>query len=356
MNEHQICKNNFLNFLTEINNKEILIIEKFNYHGECIPGFIKYFLDLGYNNIDILINIKLNKLRPLNIFFFKNKINILPYSPKLIDKYILLGICNFYKICLFNTLEFQKKDKIRKYLYNKHKFKKLIVFHELNNIKKNDIKNYNIIVLKKLKNNIPVYEVNPHFFGEYKLHNKSKISNFIIVGKIQSFRKNFLLLFESINKLIKNKILNFKVTIIGYSMEKKFIKFFNNEYLSKHIIFIKKIPYDIMFEYISNADFFLPLLDPKQHAYYLNDKTSGSFQLVYGFNIPMLIEKTFAEKYGFNNLNSLIYNTDQEFFNKLNYSIHMKNKEYLNLKYNLKIKTKKIEKNSIENLKKILSN
>ena len=127
---------------------------------------------MGYNNIDILININLHKLRPLNIFF-KNKINILPYSSKMIDKYIFLGICNFYKICLFNTLEFHNNYKIRKYLYKKHKFKKLVVFHELNNIKKKDINNYNIIVLKKFKNNIPVYEVNPHFFGEYKLHNKS---------------------------------------------------------------------------------------------------------------------------------------------------------------------------------------
>lgn len=38
---------------------------------------------------------------------------------------------------------------------------------------------YNIIVLKKFKNDIPVYKVNPHFFGEYKFHNKSKITNFI---------------------------------------------------------------------------------------------------------------------------------------------------------------------------------
>ena len=73
LNGHQICENNFLNFLTEINNNEILIIEKFDYHGECLPGFIKYFIDLGYNNIDILININLNKLRPLNISFFKKQ-------------------------------------------------------------------------------------------------------------------------------------------------------------------------------------------------------------------------------------------------------------------------------------------
>ena len=351
----QICKNNFFNFLTEINNKEILIIEKYNFHGECIPGFIKYFLDLGYKNIDILLNVNLNKLRPLNISFFENKINILAYPPKLIEKYIILGMCNFYKVCIFNTIEFQKKDKIRLYLYKKQKFKKIIVFHELNNIKKNDIYNFNIIVLKKFNNNFPVYEVNPHFYGFYLYHNKSKITKFIIVGSVQSLRKNFLLLFKNIEKLINNNILNFNVTIIGYSIEKKLKKLLYIKKLSGFVNFIEKLSYDKMYDYVSKGDFFLPLLDPKTHYRYLKEKTSGSFQLVYGLNIPMIIEKKFAEKYKFNNSNSVIYETNEEFFDKLNYSINMKNEEYIKLKYNLKIKTDEIEKKSIENLKFILS-
>ena len=44
-----------------------------------------------------------------------------------------------------------------------------------------------------------------------------------------------------------------------------------------------------------------------------------------------------------------------DFFNKLNYSINMKDEEYFNLKNNLKEKVKNIEKNSIKNLKLILS-
>jgi hypothetical protein len=47
------------------------LIEKYNFHGECLPGYIKYFLDLGYKNIDVLINNKLFKLNPLNIIFTK---------------------------------------------------------------------------------------------------------------------------------------------------------------------------------------------------------------------------------------------------------------------------------------------
>ena len=105
---YQFCSNNFFDFLSEINKNKILIIEKYEFHGECIPGFIKYFQDLGYKNIDILININLNKLRPLNIPYFNNKINIFEYSTPIIDNFITSGMCNFYKICLFNTLEFGK--------------------------------------------------------------------------------------------------------------------------------------------------------------------------------------------------------------------------------------------------------
>ena len=351
----QICKKNFFNFLSEINIKEILIIEKYKFHGECLPGFIKYFFELGYNNIDILLNENLNKLRPLNISFFKNKINILAYPQKLIEKYIISGMCNFYKVCIFNTVEYQKKDKIRLYLYKKQNFKKIIVFHELNHITKKDIYNNNIIVLKKFNNNFPVYEVNPHFFGFYLYHNKSKITNFITVGGVQSSKKNFLMLFNNIEKLIKNNILNFKVTIIGFSIEKKIKNLLNKKQISDYVKFTKKLPYDMMYEYVSKGDFFLPLLDSKKHYRYLKEKTSGSFQLVYGLNIPMIIEKNFAQIYKFNNSNSIIYETNDDFFDKLNYSINMKNEEYNKLKYNLKIKTKEIEKNSIENLKLILS-
>jgi hypothetical protein len=356
INPTLICENKFLNFLNETNHKEILLIEKYNYHGECLPGFIKYFLDLGYKNIDVLINNKLNKQNPLKLSFLQNKINILSYNTKLIEKFILLGICNFYKICFFNTLEFGNNYKIRKYLYQKTKFKKLIVFHELNNINKKDIYFFNIIVLKKFNNNIPIYEVNPHYFGEYLYHNKSLITNFITVGTTVSFRKNFDILIECIKKLIKNNIVNFHVTIIGKgNIGKKIKKISYKKNFSNYITITGRISYDKMYQYVSKADFFLPLLDPDKHKKYITEKTSGSFQLVYGFNIPMLIEKKIADIYGFNNLNSVIYNTNNDFFNKIKYSINMRNEEYNNLKYNLNIKSKEIKKNSIKNLKIIFN-
>ncbi len=318
INTNIICDNNFFNFLIEINKKDILIIEKYSFHGECLPGFIKYFIDLGYNKIDILINPILYKLNPLKNLF-NNKLNILVYPSKIIEKFITLGICEHYKICLFNSLGYKKEENLIKYLNKRQKFKKLIVFHNLNKINKDYENIFNIIVLKKFNKTIKsIYEINPHYFGEYKIHNKSKKTFFI-------------------------------------TNEKAYKKFSIKKKLTNYITFTGRIPYDKMYELISKADFFLPLLDHKMHTKYLKEKTSGSFQLSYGFNIPMIIEKIFSEKYGFNYNNSIIYNSKKDFFNKLKYSIEMENKDYHKLKYYLNIKAKEIEKISIENLKFILN-
>ena len=52
----KIKERSFFDFFnTTIKNNTILIFEPNKYHQECIPGFSKYFLDLGYN-IDILVH------------------------------------------------------------------------------------------------------------------------------------------------------------------------------------------------------------------------------------------------------------------------------------------------------------
>ena len=109
-----------------------------------------------------------------------------------------------------------------------------------------------------------------------------------------------------------------------------------------------------MYKNIAKSDFFLPLLDPNIHTKYISDHTSGSFQLSYGFNIPMVIEKTFANAYNFDNNNSIIYNKNNDFCNKLKDAINLNEEVYKKLKDELKLKSKEIEKISLENLKKIL--
>ena len=346
------CNNNFISFINEIKQKEILIIEIKNKHGECIPGYIKYFKILGYRNIEILITRKLYNQNILDFNYFKLKIKFLIFSHNEIDKFITLGMCNFYKICFLNSLDIGML-KMRKYLYSKHKFKSILVLHSINNLKKNDIIFNDIVVLKKFDKNLPFYEVNPHYFGEYEYHNKSKIINFITAGNISNERKNFNLLIDSVINLLSNNIFNFHVTVIGKG-HKKLKKLVFKKKLTKYITFTGRISYSLMYKNIAKSDFFLPLLDPNIHTKYISDHTSGSFQLSYGFNIPMVIEKTFANAYNFDNNNSIIYNKNIDFCNKLKDAINLNEEVYKKLKDELKLKSKEIEKISLENLKKIL--
>ncbi len=348
------CINNFFSFLFELNKNKILIIEIKKYHGECIPGFIKYFNILGYNNIDILITPELYKQNIFDQTYFKLKIKYLIFSKYEIDKYITLGICDFYKICFFNTLDLAT-IKMRKYLHSKHKFKSILVLHNKINLKKFDINFNNIVVLKKFNKNLPFYEINPHYFGEYEYHIKSNITNFVTAGNNLRIKKNFNLLINSAYKLISNNYINFHITIIGKGY-KNLIKSVSKTNLTKFITFTGRISYSLMYKYIAKSDFVLPLLDPKIHKHYLKQQTSGSFQLSYGFNIPLIIEKTFAVNYKFNNNNSIVYNKNNDFYNKLKEAININKEKYKQIKEGLKIKTKEIEINSIYNLKKILNN
>lgn len=347
------CINNFLFYLKEINQKEILIIEINHCHGECIPGFIKYFNSLGYENFEILLTYKLYKQKLFDFTYFKYNIKYLIFSKKQINKFISLGMCNFYKICLFNTID-NISLKINKLINSNKKFKNIGVLHNKAKLKKKHKFFDNIIVLKKFNSNLPFYEVNPHYFGDYNLHKKSKIINFITAGNLSDKRKNFKLLINSVDKLIYNNILNFHVKIIG-SGGRIFKKLAKKKKLMKYISFTGRISYSLMYKYISNSDFFLPLLDSKKHKNYISSKTSGSFQLSYGFNIPMIIEKTFAKVYNFSNNNSVIYNNYEDFYDKLKFAININEEDYNMMKEGLKLKTKNIELNSLENLKNILS-
>ena len=75
-------------------------------------------------------------------------------------------MCDFYKICFFNTLDIGML-KMRKSLQSKHKFKSILVFN----------------------NNFPFYEINPHYFGEYRYHIKSNITNFVTAGNFLKQKK-----------------------------------------------------------------------------------------------------------------------------------------------------------------------
>lgn len=343
----------------EVLENSILLIEANNSHGETLPGYIKYLKDLGYN-IDVIVTPKVCFENPF-IRLDKNLINNL-FKLEIQDIICLLDSDKIekYKHIIINSYHLyysKKNDKPLSFfeIFKKAKkdYKKYIfVEHHLDYIDKKLLSENRIIQLAdfNFQTPHPVF-CNPNYFGEIEIHNKNSLINFITVGELASHRRNSNLLIDAVKELYTAGIDNFKITVIGYGklddIPKEIHKFFD----------IKgRLPYKQMYNQLEEADFFLPLLDPenKEHDRYIKTGTSGSFQLIYGFNKPCVIAQKFAKYHYFNNDNSVIYEKNSDFTNALKYCINITDKDYDLLYTNLSKTTEIIREKSLNNLKEML--
>lgn len=327
--------------------KSVLIIEANGCHGETIPSVHNYFSKLGYTT-DILINSELQKDKPLETIKNKiqnsyiissNKLNKC-LNDKYLDRYdyIFFNSCNIYinnqAVDIFKTFKTNLSQK--KFCGYVHRFE---TYESINK--------YTPFILADMKNNINAKVLNPHFFKNTKVHPKNNICKFITAGNIDKQRKNHSLLINAVEELYKQDITNFKIIIIGKGSVKDIPKHLQSFFEIKG-----RLTYPSMYKEIEHADFFLPLLDPniQEHERYITTGTSGSFQLIYGFSKPCLIHEKFANIHGFNDNNSILYDSNDELMNSMKKAINLSNNDYSELQKNLKIFSNSLYEKSLNSL------
>jgi hypothetical protein len=111
-----------------------------------------------------------------------------------------------------------------------------------------------------------------------------------------------------------------------------------------------------MYTAMEDADFFLPLLDSElpAHKRYMDHATSGSFQLIYGFTKPCIIQRPFAHKRGLTETNSLLYDKNEELCTAMQTAIEMTDTEYELMQDELKKLTEKIYEDSKNTIRRII--
>ena len=332
----------------------VLLIEPNPYHGEIQPGFVKYFQDLGYN-VDIFMRLE-NYLEnpfakytknPPRMFFgtapiIRDWVNGLTGTEY---EYIFLSSSAFWNA----PREFFGKylDYLGKTPASKHgilmiEHNAVPYLHEYDEEKYLD--EHRVFALTE-NNGIP--RINPHYFGEFKskVYNPDSVK-FVVVGGINSSCKNHVLLLNTIEKLVKNKITNFQVTVIGNGN----LEIPRN--ISKYISVMGRLNYDDMYNIVNKSDYVLALLDPenKDHNRYKTGTTTGSFQLSIGFNKPIIIERTFASHYNLDKNNSVVYSGNDLYGAMLN-AIKTNRPEYNKMRKNLSNLEQDIYAESLNNLK-----
>ncbi len=349
-----ISDNLFLALQCEIKDNTVLLVEVNDGHSETLPGYVKYFLDLGYN-VDLIINPELNTEKPFVRFKFQN-FRIFELTQKLFARYLTFDKINSYKKIFISSHIVYDETGWHNCLelfssLNKYQDKLFCVEHHLDRLNEKLATEHKVFQIAEIPGFIDrVPMLNPHYFGDINItSNNLSETSFIVVGWIAGFRRNYDLLINAVQQLHEKGVTNFKITHIGRkgsleNIPKHLKKYFN----------MKGYQYfDVLFDDMEKADYILALLDSSnpQHERYIKYGTSGTFQYSYGFLKPCIIHKKFASIHKFNEGNSLLFACDGDLALAMERAIDMNQKDYINMQNNLLALSKKIYEKSLINLK-----
>lgn len=357
--KHPIDKQLAKNFLKHtVPEKTVLIIEINDCHKETIPGYYKLLKELGYN-AEILIQYGSDGL-----FSVLPKDTVVWECNNSTFAHIIQK-ANFkkYHCLLFNSKRIycKKNDTavegidVSEYLKKipEGKNKNIYVQHHINKINEYNPESQIILANPAKEELLEANIVNPNYFGDVSITPKNAgLVRFITVGELSSLRRNSGLLLEAVEDLHNKGVRNFKVTVIGSGNLDRI-----NPKIQHYFNILGRVDFPLMFKSLEEADYFLPLLDPelKAHKRYMDSGTSGSFQLIYGFLKPCIIHKTFADIYGFDTSNALIYEDNSKISKKMHEAINVSDESYLSIQNNLKTGVERINNLSLSNLNRILN-
>ena len=344
------------------NKKNVFLVEFNQWHTEVLPGYCKYFQDLGFN-VFVLTRYKGYVDNPFCLFenpparFYMN----LSQMKRLFSSVDFKKIA--YTLTTSERIYFQVDGKVSWTLVwdfigcpPMGKYGCGVIAHGLDDsqhvYQPNNIRNWNFDqVLDKtfvltpflLNNKRQMPMLNPFYFGEVKRHRKNKQTLFVVVGTIAKNKRNFSEFLNICEKLTGD----WELLVIGTVQEPSL---FNS--LPSKVKILGRLPFSSMYKVLAQADFFLPLLDPNEelHFRYKNDSTSGSRQLCLGFCVIPVIDRWFGEHYHFSEENALLHNAG-ELSVAMQRAIDMKDDEYQKMVDSLKQNAEQVYNESMNNLK-----
>lgn len=317
-------------------------------HAEVVPGFTKYLLDIGYS-VSVLVEPERIDEGLFSLFGENERVYFNCMSRKDIQRFLLKCGLADAKGLLISTLN----DKIIiKDIPLAPEQKILCVSHNI----KDDVTliDEKTITLRRMDyGGLKTVVVNPHYFGAITTLAKNNIVNFISVGALSKKRRNVALLVKAAKKLYHAGILDFRITLVGkgnlYFLPKELRPFFR---------ILGRLEFREMYKELQHADFFLPLLDHRnpKHDRYITTGTSGSFQLIYGFLKPPIIASRFVTINGFDNSNSIIYESNEDLAAAMEKAIRMTTEDYSAMQKNLGCYADDLYCKSLENLRCLIEN
>lgn len=356
--------------------KSVLIFEPHPYHYELLPSAVYAFELLDYQ-ITVMTRTNCDYEDVFCRCHFKNHIHYLHYQADELESVLRDDKAAQYDYIFFTSLEFfhgEVKERLFDYLgyVPGAKYGILGIYHNMKLLSDDDIefiKDGRIFGISPYEfKGCKIPQFSPSYFGDIfeSSFTGKKIkavmaggSNYRLMAEYSyrrltaGERKNFIIedigkrhmLSEAYNRighmflyaagsLINKADRKHQASIAGWMMVKK----------KGYVNFSK------LYEIVNDADFILIGMDIKILAYqdFLHGKTSGSKQLALAFGKPCIIQKQFAQAFGFDETNSIIYEDKME--TALKRAASMGREEYEQLNEGIRLLARKTWEQSLQNL------
>lgn len=338
----------------KIKPKSVLVLEFNDFHGITIPGYINYFIQLGYN-VDCLLRFGQNvdwqplcRLKCKWKAFVGNEYDFIKVlnSDKIKQYDFVFVNTTFYygELAPYpngkSVFELIGKVPVGKYgtLMIEHNYDPYVKqYHEQKYIKSGNL--FTLLGFRKTK------MLSSSYLGNVKITPKNTdIVKFLSIGTIHPNNKNYQILFNACNSLLKKGIKNFEIQVIGAGSINDI-----PTNIRSHFNLLGALTYKDMYEKIEQGDYLLNLFDPKnkEHHKYLDNWATGSSILFFAFAKLPLMHEFFAKSYFLDNGNAVVYTDLAE---GMRLAIQMKSKEYQRRQSALLKLTEELQIKSLKNL------
>lgn len=338
----------------KIKPKSVLVLEFNDFHGITIPGYINYFIQLGYN-VDCLLRFGQNvdwqplcRLKCKWKAFVGNEYDFIKVlnSDKIKQYDFVFVNTTFYygELAPYpngkSVFELIGKVPAGKYgtLMIEHNYDPYVKqYHEQKYIKSGNL--FTLLGFRKTK------MLSSSYLGNVKITPKNTdIVKFLSIGTIHPNNKNYQILFNACNSLLKKGIKNFEIQVIGAGSINDI-----PTNIRSHFNLLGALTYKDMYEKIEQGDYLLNLFDPKnkEHHKYLDNWATGSSILFFAFAKLPLMHEFFAKSYFLDNGNAVVYTDLAE---GMRLAIQMKSKEYQRRQSALLKLTEELQTKSLKNL------
>ena len=324
-------------------------------HGEVVPGYAKYLLDLGFHVSVLLTPKRLEE--GLFSRFSHERLHLNRMSQAAIVRYFReRGLSGAKGILITTARKIGDQDSYRseyRLLSDRTPAQKLLlVEHDVKHPADHNVQDPNVITLQPVHyKNFLARTVNPHYFGNVSITPKNNDTTvFITTGSLRARRRSTKLLIDAVSALHDSGVRSFRTVVIGEG-DLQGIR----EHLRPYFDIKGRVSFEQLYSEIEAADFFLPLLDPDNasHERYVTTGTSGTFQLIMGFVKPCIIASKFAAATGLDNTNSIIYPHNHELANAMTIAVSMPPGVYLSRQAALQQLASTVYDKSLNNLREL---